>query len=258
MAQEVYRSIEHPVVTAATDLLIAEIGQQLGDLQRLELSPDIRDARTSMVRGKIIHIMDCVRAGRDIAAADGSIDPALADVLAVTHDLARFEQAVRYGTYSDTASGYIHAHHGAEKFRASGLDVAPAGWSSDDIYEAIYWHSAYRYPGTVTAARLARDLDKLALMRRYDYIWRTDKGVHNGKPVAPPTDAVIDAYRMATLIPNDTVVTTGDAYLRMAAWQFDLNFAATRTIIDRERLIPTILSRAVTGPLYEELLAVRP
>jgi len=104
-------------------------------------------------------------------------DTDMAWLIGMLHDVGRFEQVRKYGTFSD-AKSIDHAHYAASILFDEGkindyLDIPPGGVcdkSLDIIKKAVWNHSAYRIEEgleerTVLFCNIIRDADKLDIFR---------------------------------------------------------------------------------------------
>ena len=169
------------------------------------------DPENTMIRLKIEHtfrVADlCGRIAGSLGMAGGPLD--LAWFQGLLHDIGRFEQVRRYGTFFD-AKSVDHAEFGAdllfregliERFPAEGL---PEGWQ--ELSEtAIRLHNKLTLPEnldpqTRVFAEILRDADKVDIFRgaarerrrRADGGGRSDSGgdgVHLRTPLCSPGGA---------------------------------------------------------------------
>ena len=105
----------------------------------------------------------------------GQRDADLAWLMGMLHDIGRFEQVRRYGTFMD-AQSVNHAEFGAELLFEEGLIWNFLDKSECDkepmelIRNAVFWHSAYRLPEnldkrTKMFCDILRDADKVDILR---------------------------------------------------------------------------------------------
>lgn len=114
-------------------------------------------------------------------------DTLIAWLCGMLHDIGRFEQVTGFGTFRDDQS-VDHAHlscqilYGTDAMATEDqcmkvdTDIPlvrqfyPDAAFDHDIFTAIYWHSAYRYPESLSAREkifcdILRDADKLDIFR---------------------------------------------------------------------------------------------
>lgn len=154
---------------------------------KISLEQHLRDYAASFYNGqpendrnirlKIDHTFRVRDEARRIAAAELP-DPAersLAERAALLHDLSRFEQFARFGTFKDAASfdhGDRSAELAAEQHLLDDLDEA----AQADVLDAIRSHNKLAIPGTLSErgtvlAQVVRDADKIDIMPiLFDYL----------------------------------------------------------------------------------------
>lgn len=219
--------------------------QQAYVLQQTQWDATKQDKNISMIWDKMKHIVDCDRASYDI----WRLNPRFHNLryghfLAETHDIRRFYQVAHFGDYSDSRTQYNHAVEGATLIRRDQIHLTKIGYTPEEIEmlaDGVEHHSSYRYTGENYAAKFARDMDKLALMREFDHTWNVNINGHGLYIVGEVSDDAFNQFKHQEPILNANVHTTSDAMLRMAGWQFDINFPETKQLIAKEYLVPHIL-----------------
>ncbi len=118
---------------------------------------------------KIQHTLAVRDIARHIAQAEGFSEPLAraAELAALFHDVARFEQYVRFHTFKDSLS-FNHALRGTQILKASGVLQGEAYASY--ILAAIAMHNRYAIPPHIQGelrllAAVVRDADKLDILR---------------------------------------------------------------------------------------------
>ena len=140
---------------------------------------DNYDAKDPKVALKIAHTYRVADICQDIALSEGCMDKDvdIAWLLGMFHDIGRFEQLRRYGTFSD-ADSIDHAQLSADLLFVDGLadDYVPGLVADRDsgegslIEKAIRLHNVFRIPTDLTAreaffCNLLRDADKIDIFR---------------------------------------------------------------------------------------------
>lgn len=146
---------------------------------------DAYDVTDEKVRLKIDHTYRVADLCGRIARSEGmpEADVELAWLLGMLHDVGRFEQLRRYGTFNDAVS-VNHAEMGAdilfgakapggEENAAAGAlirEFIPEDWEDTLIETAIRVHSAYRIPENLDArteklCHVLRDADKIDILK---------------------------------------------------------------------------------------------
>lgn len=188
-------------------------------------------------------------------------DLRLAEAAALLHDIGRFSQFARYGTFRDRDST-DHGRLGLRVINRHGLlsGVTPA--ERRHLACAVAFHNAARLPRLADAnslflVKLLRDADKLD-------IWRVVIGHHHHRGRMPKvvnqfefsgngrcSPAVVSAITSGRVVPIEAVRSVCDASLLYISWVFDLNFAPSF----RETLRGGYLERlAATAPPEPEIL----
>ena len=117
----------------------------------------------------------CARIAGSLSLSDEDVD--LAWLLGMLHDIGRFEQVRRYGTFSD-AQSVDHAGFGADLLFGTGFgdgpglirDFASSDAEDDLIEKAIRLHNIFQLPEELsererTYAQILRDADKIDIIR---------------------------------------------------------------------------------------------
>ncbi|MGN0141838.1 MAG: HD domain-containing protein [Roseburia sp.] len=138
---------------------------------------DRYDSADPKIKLKITHTYRvaglCEKIGASIGL--GGVELDVAWMCGLLHDIGRFEQIRRYGTFSD-AESVDHAQLSAEiLFGAQESSGEIRRFVADDRWDsylqtAIRYHSAYRIPGnldekTVMYCNILRDADKIDILR---------------------------------------------------------------------------------------------
>ena len=220
---------------------------------KISLEQHLRDYAASFYNGqpendrnirlKIDHTFRVRDEARRIAAAELP-DPAersLAERAALLHDLSRFEQFARFGTFKDAASfdhGDRSAELAAEQHLLDDLDEA----AQADVLDAIRSHNKLAIPGTLSErgtvlAQVVRDADKIDIMPiLFDYLKHpTNKSVVLNLAASPEiTPAVWDDLAAQRTPPHAELRTVADFVSAKLNWVYDLNYPTSRRIF-RER-----------------------
>lgn len=134
---------------------------------------DVYDASDEKVKLKIDHTYRVADLCEQIAKAEklDNADVELAWLLGMLHDVGRFEQLRRYGTFND-AESIDHAQFGADILFVDGRIRDYVADADEDVLieKAIRVHSMYRVPNdmpsrTEKLAHILRDADKIDILR---------------------------------------------------------------------------------------------
>jgi hypothetical protein len=158
----------------------------------------------------------------------------LAEITALFHDLGRFEQYARYGTFADSRS-VNHARLGVEILRDHNVLAVLDDSMRHLVLCTIGWHNRAALPAEADAtclffARLLRDADKLDIWRVVTDYYRQDNPTPNaalelGLPNTPAiSDAVLADLLAGRIVDIKEVRTLNDLKLLQLGWVYDLNF----------------------------------
>lgn len=213
------------------------------------------DRDDEKIKLKIVHtygVVACVEAIGKRMGLSGE-DMELAKIVALLHDIGRFEQIRKYDSFQpDTMD---HAAYGVEiLFGEKQLIRRFAEEDTFDsvIKEAIAKHSDFRLEGiederTLLHARLIRDADKLDNCR---VKIKESLDVLLGSPGAEAGKEKISPSVWEACVRKDSVlskdrVTKMDYWVSYMAQHYDLNFPETCAIVLEENYIPRIAERIV-------------
>jgi putative nucleotidyltransferase with HDIG domain len=205
------------------DAYVAAFTSENGELQR---NFDLKKEHTARVCTEILAL------GRQLGLDAGQL--CLAEIAALFHDLGRFEQYARYGTFADSRS-VDHARLGVQILRKKKILDGLEEGGRDLVLRAIGWHNraalpAEADPTSLFFARLLRDADKLDIWRVVTDYYRQDNPVPNaalemGLPDTPAISDVVTADLLAgRIVDIRQVQNLNDLKLLQVGWVFDLNF----------------------------------
>jgi hypothetical protein len=197
---------------------------------------DLKDGHTRRVCAEIKDIGKSLRLNLE--------DLFLAELTALFHDVGRFEQYARYGTFSDHKSE-DHAKLGVKILQKNdvlkGLDPS----TRELILKVIAYHNRLAIPEGETEAcvfftKLLRDADKIDIWRVVTDYYRQVDGTRNGTielglPDGPEiSDEVCADLKAGRIVRMGDMKTLNDFKLLQMAWIYDVNFPRTFEIV-RER-----------------------
>ncbi len=168
-------------------------------------------------------------------------DRILAEVTALFHDIGRFRQLQKYGTFNDRLSEN-HARLGVRELM---LNRLLDGCVADDkrmIAKVIAYHNAMKLPAdadaqTLLFMHLLRDADKLDIWQVFlDYHKERDNkpnsNIELGLPDEPQcSPLIIAALNEERFARMQDMKTFNDFKLLQLSWVFDLNFPASFQIV---------------------------
>lgn len=185
-----------------------------------------------------------VRANIERLTAALNMEPeerALASAIALCHDVGRFPQYQRYGTFND-ATSVNHARLAIQTIKAAGILNPLAEEVQSLLLSAVALHNVFTVPEDIDPIRslfvlLIRDADKLD-------IWRVLVEYYAAGPEARASAVVLELPDTgfctesalkevaAGRMPNrDLLVTVDDIKLLQLSWVYDLNFDASFEIM---------------------------
>jgi hypothetical protein len=188
-----------------------------------------------------------------------------AAVVALFHDLGRFEQYRRFGTFRD-ADSVNHAHLGVRVLTEEGLlrDADPVDRTV--ILRAIALHNRFILPEGLDRrssllGRLIRDADKLDIWRVFVEFYSLPEGerasaVGLGFPDEPHcTDEVVRRVLDGGMVRLDMLRTLNDFKLLQMSWVYDLNFPASFRITAERDLVGQLAMTLPPGKMVKEAIA---
>lgn len=184
-----------------------------------------------MVLRKILHTREVVVAGNEIMASETEEEwnPWMVGAVTFAHDFGRFPQA-RLGSFSDIKTGFDHAEAGAEIILAQEFpNLEKKGIDKKILVEAVRNHSRLEYLGGERYSKFIRDADKLGLLSYFHYHIQEFK-----LPEGKVTTGALTAFLEGWLVPKKEMKTQVDVFLCWYSWQFDLNFAGTKKLMEMD------------------------
>jgi len=174
-------------------------------------------------------------------------DLRLAEVIALFHDIGRFEQYDRYGTFLDLKSE-DHAALGVKVLERAGVLKGIHRDIQGLIKRVVGYHNRRTLPEHETEdclffCKLLRDADKLDILRVVTDYYQKRDGIKNGSieldlPDFPDvSDEVCADVKAGRIVKTESLRTLNDFKLLQMAWVYDVNFARTFQLIrDRNYL----------------------
>lgn len=193
-----------------------------------------------------LKIEHTIRVRDNISRIAGSLllsqeEVAMAEVLALFHDIGRFEQLKQYGSFNDHIKD--HAILGLKVLHSSGiLDYLPI--EERHLIQRVVWlHNKYEVPETEKASvllfsRLVRDADKLDILGLIVEHLKTkdtnpnkelDRGLGDE---SGPTGQIVNDILNREMVRITELNNLTDMRLMYLSWVFDINFPATLSCIE--------------------------
>ena len=210
------------------------------------------DRENDKVKLKIVHTYGVIRCSEEIGRRMGlqAEDMELAKLIALLHDIGRFEQLKRFNSFE--ADTMDHATYGVQVLFEEGMIrqfIEEDTWD-DVIRTAIAKHSDYELTGitderTLLHARLIRDADKLDNCRvKLEEPMETllgvdEKGVGEGV-IAPK---VWESCMAKESVLSSDRVSKVDYWISYIAQYYDINFPETYEIMREHDYVKRIMDR---------------
>ena len=217
--------------------------------EQFEKYLDSYDRDNGKVRLKIIHtygvVHDMTKICKRMQLSEE--DTELARIIALLHDIGRFEQLKRFDSFEPTTMD--HAAYGVQVLFEEGLirQFVPESTWDDIIRTAIARHSDFKLEGitdplTLLHARLIRDADKLdnCRVKLEDdlLVFMGASGEEIGAQAITPV--IYDTVFKNQCVYSPDRVTRMDYWVSYVAYFLDINYRATLDIIEEhDYLTPT-------------------
>ena len=211
------------------------------DIQR---NFDLKIDHTVRVCGEILDL------GRSLGLRQEELY--LAEVIALFHDIERFEQYARYGTFYDPKSE-DHAALGAKVIETNHMLDSLDSHTSDLIMRSVSYHNRAFLPTQETEVclfftKLLRDADKLDIWRVVtDYYKNAEQDRNNAieldlKDTPDIADEVYEDLLAKKIVRVGAIKTLNDFKLLQMGWVYDLNFPRTFELVQERGYLELILS----------------
>lgn len=190
---------------------------------------------------KLRHSLAVLDKARSIATAEGFAQPLLriSYLAALYHDIARFEQYLRFRTFRDVEScnhGYLGVAILKQERR---LQDEPA-IVRKNVLAAVGLHNRFSLPRlpslTLASVQLVRDADKLDILRVMDEHLSAPGPYSPTVVLSRPDDPylagekILAAAREGRVAAYTHLCSVNDFRILLGTWLFDLSFAASRRI----------------------------
>ncbi len=212
------------------------------------------DLKNPHIERKVIHSYKVVEVAGIIAESLklDEEDIKLAKLIALLHDIGRFEQLKRYGTYRDVDS-IDHADFGVKLLFENGLIRKFVDDSKYDkiIFKAIKNHNKYKIEDggcnkeELLHCKIIRDADKTDIFRVHaDDIIKKENVLFDYEKIKEEkiTDEIINAFTNFKLVNSKKIKTDLDWYLKDIAFIFDFYFPKGIEIIKSNKYIDVMLN----------------
>jgi putative nucleotidyltransferase with HDIG domain len=214
---------------------------------------------------KYRHCIQVAEEMRLLATALGLVPEqvALAQIMGLLHDVGRFEQLVRYGTFADFKSEN-HAVLGLRIINETGVvnDIDDA--AIQYIHTAIANHNKAALPEglddvTLRYCRMLRDADKLDIYSvMLDYYLNPERNKDDGVEYRLPeshtvSPAITDDLLAGRIADVRNLVNANDFKLFQMGWVFDVNYDITCQEIVRRNYLSRLRAYLPALPVIDEV-----
>jgi len=194
----------------------------------------------------------------------GRDDLALAEVLALFHDIGRFEQLKVFGSFDDRIT-VDHAKLGLKVLNSSGVFCDLARSERRLLCRAIWLHNKYEIPETergdaVLFSRLIRDADKLDILGVINEHFECrdlhpNSALDFGMKDKPGfSREAVSEILQGKMVRIPVLETMNDMRLMYLSWVFDIYFPVTLSCIDGRGYLTRLLANLPVDP---EIFKVR-
>ncbi len=206
-----------------------------------------RDGNNAHYQLKADHTHRVCSAIKDIATHEGfsKQEQIIAEIIALFHDVGRFEQYQKYGTFVD-AKSENHAEMGVHVIQQHKLLKDIPVDITTVIMTSILNHNKAEIDGdidtkTLKYCKLIRDADKVDIYKVVtDYYNRTDRSTNPTIQLDLPDTPEISEKVAGDILSGNIVMsgdmkTLNDFKLLQLAWIFDMNFRrAIQLVVERK------------------------
>jgi hypothetical protein len=205
---------------------------------------DLKIAHTHKVRA----IMERLAASFDLRPEER----ALGIAIAICHDVGRFPQYRKYGTFND-ATSTNHAALGVETLKEEGILDALEGRLSSALLQAVALHNVFMLPEELDPvvrrfAMLIRDADKLDIWRvLIEYCAlppeeRASAVIWELPDTGSCSIPALEEVAAGRMLNRSFLKTADDFKLLQLSWVFDLNFDESFRIVTERGYLTTLAS----------------
>lgn len=206
---------------------------------------------------------EIVKIGKELKL--NSFQLLLAETIGLFHDIGRFEQFCKYGTFRD-AKSENHALLGVKILKQLGVLNKLSSEEQEIIYKAIMYHNVRNLPSDelpahLFYAKLIRDADKLDIFYVFINYYKTAQPSSKNATIeldlpekATYSSAIINDILNNRISDLNLMHTKNDMKLMLLSWIFDINFLPTLRAIHERNYIEKIIQYL---PNTEDIQRVR-
>lgn len=220
----------------------------------------IKEEHTKRVRIEILDIAQSLNLDRN--------DFYLAEVSALLHDIGRFEQYARYGTFMDSKSE-DHAALGVKIIIQNNFLIEIDQPTCELIQGLVRYHNKANLPKNKNVEflfflKLLRDADKIDIWRVVTEYYKRHDGKRNigielGLPDIPDfSGKILTDIMEGNIARIENVKTLNDFKLLQMSWIYDINFPRSFQIIKKRKYLEKIYNALPQADnISEAYLAVK-
>ena len=205
------------------------------------------DLQIERIKGKQTHSLRVMEISKKIAEKLGlsQEEVEVATLIGLLHDIARFEQFTRYGTYKDIES-FDHGDFGAEILKKDLRKYIDTDKYDEIIIKAVKNHNKFAIKEGLTEeellqAQIIRDADKIDIF--YQSVEKFWEGKEDEVENSIISETVIQQIANCSQTKRQIEESPIDNVMRVIAFIFDINFKASFQILKQEDYINKILNR---------------
>ena len=222
----------------------------------IEKNIDLKIRHTYRVCDNVSRIAKSLGMGRD--------DLVMAEVLALFHDIGRFEQLKVFGSFNDRIT-VDHAKLGLKVLNNSGVLACLPGNERRLLCRSIWLHNKYEIPekervDTILFSRLIRDADKLDILGVINEHFATrdlhpNLALDFGMKDKPGfSRKAVSEILQGKMVRMPVLKTMNDMRLMYLSWVFDIYFPVTLSCIEERGYLTRLMSNLPSDP---EIFKVR-
>ena len=215
------------------------------------------DSKNPKIDRKIKHSYRVIDVAEDIAKSLELTEEniTLAKLIALLHDIGRFEQIKIYNTFSDKDS-IDHADFGVKVLFEDNLirNFIKEDRFDNIIYKSIKNHNKYKIEEGLSErellhTKIIRDADKTDIFEVYIREIESNEDAifnFNELPKQKISEKVLEAVKENRLVNSFDTVTEIDKYIRALAFIFDFNYKEGLEIVKNKKYIDRLINRIRT------------
>ena len=207
------------------------------------------DLSNDNIKRKQLHSLRVMQISLEIAEKLklDSKEKELACLIGLLHDIGRFEQYTKYGTYNDIKS-IDHANLSAniiEKYFDNTNNEKLSNYK-DIIIVAIRNHNKYKIEDGLTEkellfSKIIRDADKIDILFEHTkFFWKNNEQIIENCEIS---DEIFNNFKKFQTIKNMKNEQPVDNIIRALAFIFDINFQCSFEILKNNNYIDKIIDR---------------